>query len=714
VDSQRRTGSAGPLLPQDPERVGSYTILGRIGEGGMGAVYLGRAPDGRNVAVKVVRPELARDAGFVARFQDEVANAQRVASFCTAQVLDHGESDGRAYMVTEFIDGVSLLEYVNENGGLSPGMLQGVAVGVAAGLVAIHSAGLIHRDLKPANVLLSFSGPRVIDFGIARALDAASSHTMTGQLVGSPGWMAPEQILQQPVTTGVDIFAWGCLVAYAANGINPFGRGDLSIMAARLVHGDPQVGALPAPLDRLVRAALDKTPRNRPSAKDLLLTMVGGESAEAAVLGTLTPSWQPPMSPAPRDERHPAQEPTQERRPSPGGPAPYPVPASAPTPAPGPAPGPAGYGSARTDPVQGSPGHEAAATNLVEAPTLPAGPPHGRPPAAPPFRPPGRGRRRALLAAAVAAILAAGAVTGGLILSSGSTPKTTTSAGPAAPAASAAPAALPGDPLLVRVDRQPGWPQDCHGNIGLLTPKASVATVLLDAPGKCDILPQWSPDHQHIAFTRYTGNGAELRVMNANGSGDVLVTDQLAGKNRVAWSPKGDQIAGVGKQGSVNQIYVVTLGDPKSSKQLTTDGFQKDDPAWCGNRLAFWSDKGGTQQIYTIDAATAGGEWTQVTHENHSVNDPAWSPDCSKIAYTDQPNQTDRHIWVIGADGKGKTQLTPDSTRDMDPNWSKNGDWIAFVRGNTEHPRIWAIRADRKDEQAIAPAGKDIGHPDWY
>ena len=320
MESQRRTGTGRPLRPDDPERVGSYTVLGRIGEGGMGAVYLGRGPDGRQVAIKVVRPELAHDPGFVARFREEVTNAQRVASFCTAQVLDHGESTDRAYMVTEYIDGVSLKDYVKEHGELSPGMLQGVAVGVAAALVAIHSAGLIHRDLKPANVMLSYSGPRVIDFGIARALDVASGLTMTGQLVGSPGWMAPERILQQQVTTAADIFSWGCLVAFAQNGVNPFGTGDFSVMSARLLHGDPQVGDLPSPLDRLVRAALDKDPRNRPTARDLLLTMVGGESSEAAVLGTLT-SWQSPVSLAPRDATRAMGESTQEA-PSSAGPPP--------------------------------------------------------------------------------------------------------------------------------------------------------------------------------------------------------------------------------------------------------------------------------------------------------------------------------------------------------------------------------------------------------
>lgn len=259
----------------------------------MGAVYLGRDPEERPVAVKVVRAELAGDKTFLARFHDEAANAQRVASFCTAQVLEHGEDLGLAYMVTEYIDGPSLLQHVSEKGALSPGMLHGVAVGVAAALVAIHSAGLVHRDLKPSNVLLSISGPRVIDFGIARALDMASSHTRTGQVVGTPGWIAPEQITTQQVTPAVDVFAWGCLVAFAASGRNPFGQGSFQLLAARAVHADPEVDDLPAPLAGIVQAALRKDPAQRPSARDLLLALVGG-AGEAAVTTELGEAWTSP------------------------------------------------------------------------------------------------------------------------------------------------------------------------------------------------------------------------------------------------------------------------------------------------------------------------------------------------------------------------------------------------------------------------------------
>ncbi|MFI0445731.1 protein kinase [Actinomadura sp. 6N118] len=299
MSDQRSRPGAGlkDLRSGDPTRVGPYELEAKIGEGGMGAVYLGRAPGGQLVAVKVVRPELAEDPAFLSRFNDEMANAERVASFCTAQVLDHGEDLGMAYMVTEYIDGPSLLQHIQENGPLTPGMLHGVSVGVAAALVAIHSAGLVHRDLKPSNVLLSISGPRVIDFGIARALNAATSHTKTGQVVGTPGYIAPEQILTQQISPSVDIFAWGCLVAYAANGRNPFGSGSFQIMVGRALHADPELGALTDPLASLVRTALSKEPERRPSARGLLLSLVGGAGGEAEITTHLGEAFAAPPAP---------------------------------------------------------------------------------------------------------------------------------------------------------------------------------------------------------------------------------------------------------------------------------------------------------------------------------------------------------------------------------------------------------------------------------
>ncbi|HUR02831.1 MAG TPA: serine/threonine-protein kinase [Nonomuraea sp.] len=303
------TGAA-PLRPTDLREIGPYRLLGRLGEGGMGTVFLARAPTGRFVAVKVVKAEFANQQGFADRFHAEVENARRVASFCTAQVLDNGNTgDSRPYMVTEYIGGTPLSDQIAKYGALDPGPLHGVALGVAAALAAIHVAGLVHRDLKPANVILSLSGPRVIDFGIARALDRETGFTMSGELLGSPGWWAPEQVRGHTVTPAADIFAWGCLIAYAGNGRHPFGRGDPITLATRVLNTPPDLGALPAPLDELVRRATDMDPAQRPTAQDLLIALVGGTAPKPAATATamaadpptlvapgLLNDWEPPQN----------------------------------------------------------------------------------------------------------------------------------------------------------------------------------------------------------------------------------------------------------------------------------------------------------------------------------------------------------------------------------------------------------------------------------
>ncbi|URM98886.1 protein kinase [Actinomadura madurae] len=339
-----------PLRPGDPSAIGAYALVGRLGEGGMGAVYLGRDGGGRYVAIKVIRSELSADEGFRARFRDEVSNAQRVASFCTAKVLDHGEDGGRPYLVTEYVDGTPLDEYIENGGPLPDGTLNGVAVGVAAALTAIHAAGLIHRDLKPPNVMLSVSGPRVIDFGIARAADAASGHTQAGFVVGTPGWMAPEQVMLGDVSTAADVFAWGCLVAFAGTGRHPHGSGTVMTMAARAENGEHDLTGLAEPLRALVERALDPDPARRPEAQELLLELVSGGAAppespgaaQAAVDAELTRTWRAEALPPPWIPPSPpqgVQAPTRAYEPSPP-PRPMPPPPPGPWPQP-PVPAPA-------------------------------------------------------------------------------------------------------------------------------------------------------------------------------------------------------------------------------------------------------------------------------------------------------------------------------------------------------------------------------------
>ncbi|GAA0980439.1 serine/threonine-protein kinase [Nocardiopsis tropica] len=303
-----------PLAAGDPATIGPYVLSGKLGSGGMGTVYLGSMSDRNNqVAIKVIRPELAFDEATRARFRDEMENARKVASFCTAKVLDHGTFENRPYMVTEYIAGTALAEHIAENGPLDSSTLHGFALGVAAALAAIHRTGLVHRDLKPANVLLSLSGPRVIDFGIARAMNTATNHTQTGIVMGSPGWMAPEQLLEEQVTTSADIFAWGCLVAFAGNGTHPFGNGDAMTLGKRVLFAEPQIGNLDSPLDRLVTRALAKEPNRRPTAQDLLLELAGGEDStnpNDMVSHALHQSWRPnlpPMPPGPPPGMRPQQ-----------------------------------------------------------------------------------------------------------------------------------------------------------------------------------------------------------------------------------------------------------------------------------------------------------------------------------------------------------------------------------------------------------------------
>jgi len=266
---------ATPLRRGDPHRLGTYEVLGRLGEGGMGVVYLGRARDGRLVALKVIRADLASNEEFTHRFQREVQAAQRVARFCTAQVIEAELGGDAPYLVTEYVAGPTLKEAVADGGPLPASSLEGLAVGMAAALSAIHAAGVVHRDLKPSNVLLSQVGPRVIDFGIARARDVTTSLTRAGQRMGTPAFMAPEQFTGRQVSAAADVFAWGSVVAFAGTGRPPFDGGPLEAVAYRIVHDRADLSGLDDSMRELVEVATEKDPERRPSAQELLLRLLG-------------------------------------------------------------------------------------------------------------------------------------------------------------------------------------------------------------------------------------------------------------------------------------------------------------------------------------------------------------------------------------------------------------------------------------------------------
>ena len=258
-----------PLASDDPAEIGGYRLRARLGAGGMGRVYLASTPAGRSVALKVVRPELGDDQDFRARFRQEIQAARRVHGLYTAQLLDADPAATPPWLVTAYVPGPSLQQAVAGNGPMPEAMVFRLIAGVAEALQAIHAAGVVHRDLKPSNVLLAPDGPRVIDFGIARALEATAL-TRSGMMVGSPQFMAPEQIRDQPVTPAIDVFALGSLAAYAARGRPPFGEGHSAAVSYRVLHEPPDLDGCPPQLRALIEPCLRKEAAARPAPGQIL------------------------------------------------------------------------------------------------------------------------------------------------------------------------------------------------------------------------------------------------------------------------------------------------------------------------------------------------------------------------------------------------------------------------------------------------------------
>jgi predicted Ser/Thr protein kinase len=253
---------------QMPDRLGPYRLLDRIGEGGMGVVYLGRDPEQRSVAIKVLRPAVAGDPNARRRLAREVETMRRVRSPFVAEVLDTDVAGDTPYIVTRYVPGRTLDEVVAQDGPLTGARLARLASGLAEALAAIHAAGVVHRDLKPGNVMLVNSDPVVIDFGIAQALDSTRL-TQTGMFMGTPGYLAPEVIEGQPASAAADVHAWGGTVAYAATGRPPFGSGSYETIFYRIVNGQPDLAGVPAPLAELLAGALRRNPAARPAAAQL-------------------------------------------------------------------------------------------------------------------------------------------------------------------------------------------------------------------------------------------------------------------------------------------------------------------------------------------------------------------------------------------------------------------------------------------------------------
>ncbi|MEU5292606.1 serine/threonine-protein kinase [Streptomyces umbrinus] len=276
-----------PLGVDEPTVVGPYRLLGRLGSGGMGRVYLGRSAGGRTVAVKIVHPHFALDEEFRARFRREVEAARRVGGTYTAPVLDAGPDAPVPWVATAYAAGPSLSAAVADAGPLPEHSVRVLGAGLAEALSAVHGLDLVHRDVKPSNVLLTLDGPLLIDFGIARATDGTASLTSTGVSVGSPGYMSPEQILGKGVTGAADVFSLGAVLAYAATGSSPFPGDSSAALLYKVVHEEPELGALSGDLRAVVADCLSKDPAARPTPAALSSRLAAEGAARLVTAGWL-------------------------------------------------------------------------------------------------------------------------------------------------------------------------------------------------------------------------------------------------------------------------------------------------------------------------------------------------------------------------------------------------------------------------------------------
>jgi Protein kinase domain len=313
-----------PLLPTDPQQVGPYRLVKRLGSGGMGNVYLGYSRTGRPVAVKVIRPDIAEEPGFRKRFRREVQLAMSVSAFWTAAVVDADPEGEMPWVASQFVAGPPLDSVVGGQGPLDAATVRFLGIGLAEALAAFHARGLVHRDLKPANILLAEDGPRVIDFGISKTMDGSSGATTIGTTMGTPGFMSPERVVGTPEGTASDIFSLGSVLVYAATGTGPFGDGAFHALLFRVVHDEPDLGSMPEELRPIAASCLAKQPEQRPDAQTVVDRLAvdhrtgGPPPGWPAVSAAPEPAEPEPAEPLPAASEPAGSEPAEPRPAEPG------------------------------------------------------------------------------------------------------------------------------------------------------------------------------------------------------------------------------------------------------------------------------------------------------------------------------------------------------------------------------------------------------------
>lgn len=296
----RRLPEVAPLTSRDPDRVGAFTLVGRLGSGGAGTVYAALGHDEQLFAVRVFHPVFAEDPGFRARLSAEAGLVRQADGPFLARLFTVAPEEEPPWVATELVSGPSLERWLGARGPLAGPVLTALAAGTLAALCSLHARGAVHRDLRPGNVLLADEGPKVLDAGIARALDE-NVLRRTGGLAGGSAWTAPERFREGVSTPGADVFAWGALMVVAATGRPPFGTGTPQEVAARVLWEEPDLTGVPTGLLPLVESALTKDPERRPGAAELLHRLLGAGSTAAGVVGRGWRGFE--VNPVPRRRR---------------------------------------------------------------------------------------------------------------------------------------------------------------------------------------------------------------------------------------------------------------------------------------------------------------------------------------------------------------------------------------------------------------------------
>ncbi|MDQ0762858.1 outer membrane protein assembly factor BamB family protein [Streptomyces canus] len=606
----------------DPRQVGRYRIVARLGAGGMGRVYLGRSPGGRFVAVKVVRPELAEDAGFRRRFAREVAAARRVNGAFTAGVVDADPDGSPAWLATVYVPGVPLGDAVAAHGPWPQAEVFALGAGLAEALEAIHAADVVHRDLKPSNILLAADGPRVIDFGISVAGEA-SALTRTGTVVGTPGFMSPEQLTGKRVGPASDVFALGAVLAFTATGSGPFGTGSAHALSFRVVYEEPDLHQLPPVLRTLVASCLAKEPDRRPTVTTLLHELADTSGGRPAVPPASTPTASTRTVTEPGWLPEPVAA-TVHSRTAAVPPPPAPPPASPETSEPPP-----------TEPVPAEPGagrpERPATTRPREQHDFIVLPPGARLPSLPPVkaagRPAGITRRRTLLGLGGATAAGLGFVGWKIRGSGSSAPGEQRWLFRAGGSLSSSPAVAggvvfvgSGDDNLYAVDAATGkrrWTFPTGGAV-LSSPAVVGGVVYIGSVDESLYAVDAASGEKRWRFR--TGNAVESSPAVARGvvfvgshDGNLYAVDAASGEKRWRFRTGGAVSSSPAVAGGVvfvasgdGNLYAVDAASGKRRWTFPTGWAVRSSPAVAGGVVFVGSQDG---NLYAVDAATGKRRW---------------------------------------------------------------------------------------------------------